>query len=134
MREPSDRLSVNQIKFIMQNKNELYPYELAEKIGASSYTVYKFLRDNKIEHKYGKIRSVNELTATEKQIMSMIAQGLDDQEIAEELVVALATVRTHKNRIYKKYGVSGRTARVKAVLKYLKMRGASNEINTNHTL
>lgn len=60
------------------------------------------------------------LTEKELEVMEHIAQGFSDNEIAEKLVIAETTVKTHKIHIYQKYQVDGCTARVKAVIEYLK--------------
>lgn len=60
------------------------------------------------------------LTEKELEVMELIAQGFSDNEIAEKLVIAETTVKTHKTHIYQKYQVDGCAARVKAVIEYLK--------------
>lgn len=64
----------------------------------------------------------NELTKRELEVMELIVKGLDDKEIADKLFISCLTVRTHKAHIYEKYSVNGDTARVKAVIKYLKYK------------
>jgi LuxR family maltose regulon positive regulatory protein len=49
------------------------------------------------------------LTPREQQVLKLIAAGLSNKEIAKELVVALSTVKTHINHIYRKLDVSKRT-------------------------
>lgn len=60
------------------------------------------------------------LTEKELEVMELIARGFSDNEIAEKLIIAETTVKTHKTHIYEKYQVEGSTARVKAVIEYLK--------------
>ncbi len=43
---------------------------------------------------------------------AVMAAGLSNQQIADELVVALSTVRTHTKHIYRKLGVQGRVRAV----------------------
>ncbi len=48
------------------------------------------------------------LTATETQVLDLLAQGCSDQKIGGRLFVSLATVRTHVGRILAKLGVHSR--------------------------
>ena len=52
------------------------------------------------------------LSAREVEVMRLLAVGLSNQQIADELVVALSTVRTHTKHIYRKLGVQGRVRAV----------------------
>jgi LuxR family maltose regulon positive regulatory protein len=52
---------------------------------------------------------IDPLTERELEILSMMAQGLNNADIAAELVIALSTVKTHINHIYGKLGVTRRT-------------------------
>lgn len=49
------------------------------------------------------------LTNREKTILSMLANGQSNEEIAKELCLSLLTVKTHKKNIFKKLNVSNRT-------------------------
>ncbi len=48
------------------------------------------------------------LTAREREIMNLIAQGLTNGQIAERFVLSEKTVKNHVNRIYAKLGASNR--------------------------
>ena len=50
------------------------------------------------------------LTAREVEVLRLVATGLTDARVAEELVVGLRTVHSHLRSIYRKLGVSSRTA------------------------
>ncbi len=50
------------------------------------------------------------LTAREVEVLRLVAQGLPDARIAEQLVLSPRTVNTHLRSIYAKIGVSSRSA------------------------
>ena len=56
---------------------------------------------------------ISPLTGREKEILSLVARGNSNSEIADKLFVREVTVKTHLNSIYKKLKV---TSRVQAVL------------------
>ena len=49
------------------------------------------------------------LTARERQVLKLMADGLTNADIAERLVIGVATVKTHVSSIIAKLGVSTRT-------------------------
>jgi LuxR family maltose regulon positive regulatory protein len=55
---------------------------------------------------------VEPLTEREMEILRLIAGGLSNREIAQELVVAVSTVKSHINHIYGKLEVRNRTQAV----------------------
>ena len=52
------------------------------------------------------------LTAREREVLTLMAEGLSGPQIADRLIVALPTVKTHQARLYEKLGVSDRAAAV----------------------
>jgi DNA-binding NarL/FixJ family response regulator len=52
------------------------------------------------------------LSARESQIMTLIAAGHSNGQIAASLVLAEKTVKNHVNRIYAKLGVGSRSAAI----------------------
>ncbi|MEG2431846.1 MAG: response regulator transcription factor, partial [Acinetobacter sp.] len=52
------------------------------------------------------------LTQREQEILSLVAQGLSNREIAEQLCVSRYTVESHIKHIYRKLSVSKRTKAV----------------------
>lgn len=102
------------------------------KIGADDYIVKPFILPNllaRIEavlrrsnwQKEGADKSVKTLnkdvniealTPKEKEVLSYVAQGFSNQEIADKLCVRDVTVKTHLNSIFKKLKVTNRTQAV----------------------
>jgi DNA-binding NarL/FixJ family response regulator len=53
------------------------------------------------------------LTAREAEVLTLLASGLSNQEIAKQLFLSNATVKTHINRIFAKTGVRDRAQAVR---------------------
>jgi DNA-binding NarL/FixJ family response regulator len=50
------------------------------------------------------------LTAREVEVLRLVAQGLTDAQVAEQLVISRRTVNWYLTSIYSKLGVSSRSA------------------------
>lgn len=55
------------------------------------------------------------LTEREAEVLSLVAAGRTNQQIAADLVLSIRTVERHLATVYQKLGVSGRSARAAAV-------------------
>jgi LuxR family maltose regulon positive regulatory protein len=55
---------------------------------------------------------IEPLTERELEVLRLLAEGLSNQEIANELVVALGTAKTHTASLYRKLDVASRTQAV----------------------
>jgi two-component system nitrate/nitrite response regulator NarL len=57
------------------------------------------------------------LTVREREVLALMAEGLSGPQIAQRMVVALPTVKTHQARLYEKLGVSDRAAAVAVAMR-----------------
>jgi len=102
------------------------------KIGADDYIVKPFVLPNLLARIEAVLRRSNwqhesassmdiaiqsdgdiePLTDREKEVLTLVAKGASNQEIAEKLFVRDVTVKTHMNAIFKKLKVTNRTQAV----------------------
>jgi RNA polymerase sigma factor (sigma-70 family) len=61
-------------------------------------------------------RALDQLSPREKEVLLLVCSGLSNAEIAERLVVAVSTVKTHVANVLDKLGVGSRTEAVSLVL------------------
>jgi DNA-binding NarL/FixJ family response regulator len=59
-------------------------------------------------------RPTRQLTKREREILSLVAQGMPGKQVARNLGISPKTVEQHKTRIYAKLGVRNQTAAVRA--------------------
>ena len=60
----------------------------------------------------------SDLTEREKEVMSLVVQGHSNQQIADALVISLATVKSHISSILSKLQVSSRSEAIAFALKH----------------
>ena len=56
------------------------------------------------------VAAITELTAREREVLELVAQGKGNQQIADELFLSLKTVRNQVSTIFGKLGVQDRPA------------------------
>ena len=81
----------------------------AEKDLAKAKYILKNLYNEKI--KPGAGDTIYEFTGRELEILSLIAEGKSNEEMAEQLFLSVRTVEKHISNLYQKMGVSGKSAR-----------------------
>lgn len=63
--------------------------------------------------------SLTSLSAREREILGLAARGLDNDEIATELILSTRTVERHLSNVYAKLDLHGKSARTAAVARLL---------------
>jgi DNA-binding NarL/FixJ family response regulator len=59
-----------------------------------------------------------DLTPREREVLTLIGQGLPNRAIAEQLFISEATVKTHINNLFAKAGIRDRADAVRRALAY----------------
>jgi DNA-binding CsgD family transcriptional regulator len=67
-------------------------------------------KGSSFEEQSNKALSIALLTAKEQEVLQLISTGRSNKEIAGELFISMATVKSHINSIYKKTGAGNRKA------------------------
>jgi DNA-binding CsgD family transcriptional regulator len=58
------------------------------------------------------------LSEREYIVLELISMGLKDQDIADRLIVSITTIKTHKQRVYKKLNINSRSQATQIFLKF----------------
>lgn len=69
-------------------------------------------------HATQRVSSRHDLTPRELEVLRLVAQGLTDAEVAEQLVLSRRTVSTHLSTIYSKLQVKSRSAATRFALEH----------------
>ena len=80
--------------------------------GFTSGLLAVFLQKENITSKVKGKKLVEPLSKREVEVLEHLAMGMNNREIAEQLVISLDTVKTHTGNIYSKLGVHNRTQAV----------------------
>jgi two-component system response regulator NreC len=87
-------------------------YFLSSKI--SSFVVQDYVDKKK---KKMQLRSISILTDREREILQLVAEGLNNKEIAKRLKLALKTVLVHRNNIMRKLDIHNQAQLIRFALK-----------------
>jgi DNA-binding NarL/FixJ family response regulator len=75
------------------------------------------------------------LTSQELRIISMIRQGMTNDEIADQLYIAPTTVKTHRRNIRKKLGLTGAKNRLQTYFQTAEIQLPTLFVrNSDHTI
>jgi DNA-binding NarL/FixJ family response regulator len=76
-----------------------------------------FYQKKKLTNTQGKVTLPNDLTKREQEVLALVASGKSNQEVADELVISVKTVDTHKAHILDKLGLKNTAELVKYAIK-----------------
>jgi DNA-binding NarL/FixJ family response regulator len=99
---------VNGIKAVSEGKYYVSP----------QLTSFLLNRRNSAQNLAEQTPSINQLTATERRVLQMIADYKSSKEIADELFIHFRTVENHRNNICRKLDLRGHNALLKFALKH----------------
>lgn len=96
-----DKLTAHKGKFILRCVNQHNQHKFAH--------FDKLFVSNLVQNpKMPEILKISPLTLREWQVLGLIYSGFSNEQIAQELFVAITTVKTHVRNTYQKLGVSNR--------------------------
>jgi two-component system response regulator NreC len=102
---PQDEL-INAIRSVAEGNAYLHPAAIKKLINEYMETV-----------KHGNTNSFNLLSDREKEVLILIAKGFSNKEIAEQLMISVKTVETHKGKLMEKLHLKTRPELVTYALK-----------------
>lgn len=79
------------------------------KVASGQDVLSEAVKEKINQQKHRKPELYDELSKREMEVLKILAQGLSNQEIADQLFISLKTVKTHVSNIFNKLEVSDRT-------------------------
>jgi len=67
-------------------------------------------RRNRPDALASQLPSINDLTASERRVLLLVAESLSNKEIAEKMFISVRTVEHHRSNICTKLGLNGKNA------------------------
>jgi two-component system nitrate/nitrite response regulator NarL len=80
------------------------------KVAAGKYQFPKELAEAMRRRHAGRLRPLQSLTPRELEVARLVVKGLSNKEIGRQIQLSEGTVKIHLHNIYKKLGISNRTA------------------------
>ena len=74
------------------------------------------------------LRLTDVLTPRQMEVVSLIAEGLDNYQISRALVLEQATVNRHIGAIFARLGLGPKTGRIQVALRYVRERAAAERV------
>ena len=78
---------------------------IAGEVVMPAHLLYRAIQSRSVRGRTVKGARVNQLTAREREVLTLISQGLDNKSIAAALGIRVTTARSHVQRVLEKLGV-----------------------------
>ncbi|NBI43161.1 HTH-type transcriptional regulator MalT [[Haemophilus] felis] len=111
-----DELSVHKAQFILRSINQHNRHKTA-------YFDEDFVKNLLANPQLPELLRISPLTQREWQVLGLIYSGLSNEQIADELAVALTTIKTHIRNLYQKIGLNNRSEAIEYTRSLLRMMG-----------
>ncbi len=109
-------LSVHKAQFILRSINQHNRHKTAH----FDEEFVKALLENP---QVPELLKISPLTQREWQVLGLIYSGYSNEQISQELVVAITTIKTHIRNLYQKIGVANRAEAIEYTRSLLRMMG-----------
>ncbi|MCK3654677.1 transcriptional regulator MalT [Pasteurellaceae bacterium Macca] len=109
-------LSVHKAQFILRSINQHNRHKTAH---FDEEFVANLLKNPQVPE----LLKISPLTQREWQVLGLIYSGYSNEQIAQELVVAMTTIKTHIRNLYQKIGVANRSEAIEYTRSLLRMMG-----------
>ena len=111
-----DELSTHKARFILRSINRHNRHKFA-------YFDEEFVQNLLKNPQVPELLKISPLTAREWQVLGLIYSGYSNEQISQELAVAMTTIKTHIRNLYQKIGVVNRSEAIDYTHGLLSMMG-----------
>lgn len=111
-----DDLATHKAKFILRSINQHNRHKFAH---FDEEFVHNLLKNPQVPE----MLKISPLTSREWQVLGLIYSGYSNEQISQELVVAITTIKTHIRNLYQKIGVDNRNEAIEYTRSLLNMMG-----------
>ncbi|OOH89018.1 transcriptional regulator MalT [Pasteurellaceae bacterium 15-036681] len=113
-----EELPTHKAQFILRNINQHNRHKIAH---FDEQFVKALLENPQVPE----LLKISPLTQREWQVLGLIYSGYSNEQISQELVVAITTIKTHIRNLYQKIGVANRSEAIEYTRSLLRMMGYS---------
>lgn len=111
-----DELTSHKAQFILRSINQHNRHKVA-------HFDEDFVKNLLENPQLPELLKISPLTQREWQVLGLIYSGYSNEQIAQELVVAMTTIKTHIRNLYQKIGVNNRSEAIEYTRGLLRMMG-----------